>query len=118
MKATPAKIRFTYTWTFSVVIGSHTVDTAKYTTHSTVTGCTTADSLTSASYHFKVIWYNGGRNTVLWSSREYTSSGTQHCSPKITISAHLPLVYEAITLDCVSPINVCQGNGTYGIDTN
>jgi hypothetical protein len=35
----------------------------------------------SRSWRFALIWYNGGADTVVWRSHEYTSA-TRHCSPQ------------------------------------
>jgi hypothetical protein len=108
----------TGTWSITAV-GVHTQSTAKYATHTTASTCFKSDLLQSAKYYVQLIWYNGGRNTVLWTSGTYDTSGVRHCSPTKTISgAHNPLVFDAIHLVCVSPVPVCQGNGTYTIDTN
>lgn len=117
--AVPATTSYYGTWNFSAVVSSDTVSTKQYVSSTTASSCTTADGLTAASYHFKLIWYNGGKDTVLWSSPEYGSSGVRHCSPTKTITGvNGPKIFDKITLDCQSPIDFCQGNGTYGIRVN
>jgi hypothetical protein len=98
---------------------SFTQSNAKYTTHTRVQGCVDATSLTGTlGWHFRVIWWNGGRNTQLYKSPEFHSGG-RACSPIISLHSHLPVVYSQETLDCNNPIPLpCQASGTWGLNTN
>jgi hypothetical protein len=99
---------------------SFTQSNARYTTTSTVSGCINATDIvgTITGWHFRLIWYNGGRNTVLWTSPEFTGGG-YHCSPTKTLSTHAPSVYSQETLDCNNPIPLpCTMDGNWSLDTN
>ena len=73
--------------------------------------------LQAATMSFQLVWWHGGRKTVLWTSRNFTGSRT--CSPTKTIShARNPTVYLVITLHCHSFPLPCQGSGSWSIKTN
>ncbi len=100
----------TGTWNASAVT-NQSVNTPMYVTTSTASGCAHG-TLTAATFSMKLVWYNGGRDTVLW-------SGTSHCSPTKTIrGAHDPKVFLIITIHCNIIHLVCQGSGTWSITTN
>jgi hypothetical protein len=104
------------TWNATALFDEST-DTPSYATVNKASGC--ADGvLTSAVMSFQLIWYNGGRDTVLWGSPNF--DGSRHCSPTKTIKnpPHGPEIFLRITIHCVSPIDVCQGNGDWSITTN
>jgi hypothetical protein len=105
------------TWN-ATAFENQSVNTQHYITKNQASGCISG-TLTSAEVSFKLIWYNGGRNTVLWGSRNY-STGAKHCSPVKTIShpPRKPVVFLIITIHCVSPIDICQGSGNWEISTN
>jgi hypothetical protein len=45
--------------------------------------CVATQSISSSdptSWRFALVWYNGGANTVVWRSHEYTSA-SRHCGP-------------------------------------
>lgn len=116
--ATIPNIRHSGTWEINTPF-SFTQSNARSTTHSTVSGCINAlDGVGTLSWHFRLIWYNGGRNTVLWTSREFSDLGF-HCSPTITLHTPNPSVYSQETLDCNNPIPLpCQMDGNWSLDTN
>jgi hypothetical protein len=106
------------TWSIATPF-SFTQSNARYTTHTTVSGCVNAQDLVGTlGWHFRIIWYNGGRNTVLWSSREFSAGGNR-CSPTLELDTHLPSVYSQETLDCNNPIPLpCTADGTWSLVTN
>jgi hypothetical protein len=93
---------------------------AKSITHSKVSGCVTNTSgLGTFGWHFQIIWYDGGKNKVLWRSKELSSAGARHCSPTIRLRSHLPKVYSQETLNCNNPIPLpCMVQGTWSLNTN
>jgi hypothetical protein len=98
---------------------NQSVDTQQVTTTNHASGCISDFLLTSSEVSFQLIWYNGGRNTVLWGSPDF-ATGAKHCSPTKTIShpPHDPQIFLIITVHCVSPIDVCQGSGAWQVTTN
>jgi hypothetical protein len=97
-----------------------TQSNARFNTHSTVSGCVNATSgVGTFGWHFRLIWYNGGANTVLWTSREFTGTGTNHCSPTITTPKKDVSVYSQETLDCNNPLPLpCTIDGNWRLVTN
>jgi hypothetical protein len=92
------------------------VPTQKYVTHNTAKGCA-GGTLQSATMSFQLVWWNGGRKTPLWSSRDF--AGGETCSPTKTIkNAKNPEVYLIITIHCQSFPFPCQGSGSWSITTN
>jgi hypothetical protein len=95
---------------------NESVNTSQYVTHNTAKGCA-GGTLTSATMSFELVWWNGGRKTPLWSSRNF--EGNETCSPTKTISgAQNPEVYLVITIHCDSFPAPCQGFGSWSITTN
>jgi hypothetical protein len=111
-------VRHSGTWEINTPF-SFTQSNASSTTHSTVSGCINAlDGVGTLSWHFRLIWYNGGKNTVLWTSGEFSNLG-YFCSPTITLHTPNPTVYSQETLDCNNPIPLpCQMDGNWSLDTN
>src|ERR1700683_792851 len=95
---------------------NQSVPTQKYVTHNKAKGCA-GGTLQSASISFKLLWWNGGRKTVLWASRHF--GGNETCSPTKTIKhAKNPKVYLIITIHCNSFPFPCQDDGSWSITTN
>jgi hypothetical protein len=107
------------TWSITTPF-TFTQSNAKFITHSTVSGCVTPTSgMGTFGWHIQIIWYDGGKNKVLWRSKEISSNGGRHCSPKLTVHAHLPKVYSQETLNCNNPIPLpCELSGTWSLATN
>jgi hypothetical protein len=105
------------TWNATAVT-NESVDTPGYTTRNKASGCVDG-VLTSANLSFQLIWFHGGRDTVLWGSRIYTT-GVRHCSPTKTIKnpPHGPVVFLRITIHCQNEPIPCQGDGDWSIKTN
>ena len=76
--------------------------TPKYTsTTGNVYTCVKANSAggISPNWSFELLWWNGGRKTVVWKSGTYTTPGT-HCSPKEhPTSTGNPEFLDAIVVD-------------------
>lgn len=106
------------TWSITTPF-TFTQSNAKYTTHTTVSGCVNAKFLQGTlGWHFRLIWVDGGKNKVLWTSREFSSVGG-HCSPPVRLHVHLPKVYSQETLNCDNPIPLpCEASGTWSLKTN
>lgn len=103
------------TWN-ATALTNKSVSTPRYVTHSTAKGCASG-VLQSATMSFQLVWWHGGRKTVLWTSRDF--SGNRTCSPTKTIShARNPTVYLVITIHCHSFPFPCQGSGSWSIKTN
>jgi hypothetical protein len=93
----------------------------KFKTHSTVSGCITwnLDSSGTYGWHMKIIWYDGGKNKVLWASKKISSGVTKRCSPKLKVPVHDSQVYSQEILNCNNPIPLpCQVDGTWSLVTN
>lgn len=98
-----------------------TQSNAASTTHSTVSGCAAlTDEMGTYGWHFQIIWFDGGKNKVLWRSKEIPSGlSGRHCSPTLKLKTHLPKVYSQETLNCNNPIPLpCELDGTWSLDTN
>ena len=117
VKAAHVNATHSGTWNATAVF-NESVDTPGYTTRNKASGCVDG-VLTSANLSFQLIWYNGGRDTVLWGSRIYTT-GNRHCSPTKTIKhpPHGPVVFLRITIHCQNGPIPCQGDGDWSITTN
>jgi len=105
-------------WSISSLLGSNTYDTPKYTsTTGNVYTCVKASALNAnaSGWSFSIIWYNGGRATVVWSSRGFTDLGT-HCSPtgEATESGN-PEYFDAITLWGGDGVNEASGSGLWDL---
>lgn len=89
-------------------------NTASYVTSTTASTCVVA-SFNTGEWSFKLIWHNGGKNTVLYSSRYFTAGSGKHCSPTETIkNGHSPKVYDHIAWFGDDG----GAGGTYSIGTN
>lgn len=106
------------TWSITTPF-TFTQSNAKFTTHTTVSGCVNATSLQGTlGWHFRLIWYDGGKNKVLWTSREFSNVG-RHCSVTVRLHTHLPKVYSQETLNCHNPIPLpCEAKGSWSLKTN
>lgn len=107
------------TWSITTPL-KFTQSNAQFTTHTTVSGCVnTTFTQGTLGWHFRLIWFDGGQNKVLWTSREFSEVG-RHCSPTITLNHNLPTVYSQETLDCGNPLGVipCELNGTWLLKTD
>lgn len=95
--------------------GSNSIFTPRFATHSTVRGCASA-ALLGSGMSFEIVWYNGGRDTVLWESRNF--GGERTCSPTKTIRhARNPSVFLVITVKC-PPQEHCRAHGAWTLTTN
>jgi hypothetical protein len=114
----PNNIRHSGTFTIHASF-TFTQSNASYTTHSTVSGCVNATSgMGIFKWHFRLIWWNGGRNTVLWTSPEFSDTGF-HCSPTKTLNTPNPTVYSQETLECGNPIPLpCELDGNWSLSTS
>ena len=115
--AANASARTVHTGTWNATAETNeSVPTQKYVTHDKAKGCASG-TLQSATMSFQLVWWNGGRKTVLWKSRDF--GGGRTCSPTKTINhARNPVVYMIITLHCNSFPLPCQGAGSWSITTN
>jgi hypothetical protein len=107
------------TWEITTPL-NFTQSNASSTTHSTVSACWDISSAQGTfGWHVAVIWFNGGRNTVLWHSREFSDNdGGPHCSPTIRLHRHLPRVYSQETVNCNLIIAPCLVDGDWSLRTN
>jgi hypothetical protein len=112
-------IRHSGTWEITAP-DAFTQSNPSYTTHSTVSGCINVLSGQGTfNWHFQLIWYNGGKNTVLWASPHFGEGDLgYHCSPTITLHAKNPTVYSQETLDCNLVVVPCLLSGNWSLDTN
>jgi hypothetical protein len=98
--------------TSSTSTDGSTTRTPEYVSRSTASTCVDAVHLTG-SWSFKLIWLNGGKNTVKFTSRDFTSPGI-HCSPTETVTAGAPKFYDTIT----TTGELSGASGNFSITTN
>ena len=93
-------------WSISASSGPATFDTPRYRTGARAKTCVRTTSLSSATWRFKLVWYDGGRNKVLYRSATYTGR-TTHCSPTETIGRpphnRRHVIFTVITVIGTSP---------------
>jgi hypothetical protein len=100
-------------WKIGHTVDGATHETRKVNTRNNVSACVTANHLTGA-WHFQLIWFNGGRNTVLYSSRPFSHPGI-HCTPTEVIKhGKKAQVYLKISVTGVNS----AGSGNFEITTN
>lgn len=99
---------------------SFTQSNAKFKTDTTVSACVTrTDGMGTFGWHMQIIWYDGGKNKVLWQSKEISSDVVHRCSPQVTVSGNVPTVYSQETLNCNNPIPLpCEFQGNWSLTTN
>jgi hypothetical protein len=108
----PGPIAHNGTFTTGRTLDGGSTNTRTFVTQSLASTCVDVTSLTG-SWHYELIWYNGGRNTVLFASRTFTTHGI-HCSPTEYINGNSPKVYDQISVTGVAS----QASGNYQITTN
>jgi hypothetical protein len=105
-------------WSINAIIdGVH--NTASYTTNTTheVSSCVSVTSLEGVGgvWSFQLVWYDGGKNLVLWHSGD-TEGKARICSP-VEKPGNNDKVYDHIVLiNAGAGLNVVDG-GTYSFDT-
>jgi hypothetical protein len=107
------------TWRIHTTL-NFTQSNPSYVTHTTVSGCVDITSdIGTYGWKMAIIWYNGGRNTVLWRSREFSDNDFgPHCSPKLRVHGHHPKVFSTETINCNLIVLPCGVDGDWSLRTN
>ena len=111
-------------WSIISTLYSNTWDTPSYVTSGHTGGCLTvtsdnADTAEFDGWGFQIIWYDGGKDKVLWSSPEYDPPANlpaQKCAPTLTVGSG-EKVYEAITVYGGTVTSSAAAEGEYYVDT-
>ncbi len=110
---------FSGNWKVTAVL-SGTTNTASHTTNSTgeVSSCVTVKSLggIGGEWSYELIWFDGGKNKVLWHSGDFEGKATV-CSP-IKKPGKNDKVYDHIILINAGADPEVQDSGTYSINTH
>lgn len=106
-------------WKLTAVLTA-TTNTASHTTNSTheASSCVTVTSLggVGGEWSYELIWYDGGKNKVLWHSGDFEGKATV-CSP-IKKPGGNDKVYDHIILFNAGADIEVQASGTYSINTH
>jgi hypothetical protein len=109
---------FSGKWSITAVI-SGTHNTAKYTTNSThkVSTCVSVTSTkgTGGVWSYQLIWYDGGKNKVLWHSGDHEGTG-RICSPVKKPGGNDKVYDHIIVEDGGNGVEVTD-SGTYTFNT-
>jgi len=106
-------------WSLTAVL-SATTNTASHTTNSTheVSTCVTVTSTggVGGEWSYELIWFDGGKNKVLYHSRDFEGNST-HCSPIKKPGGNDKVYDHIILINAGADIEV-QAAGTYSINTH
>jgi hypothetical protein len=106
-------------WSVTAVLDGVT-NTASHTTNSTgeVSSCVRVTSLEGVGgvWSYQLIWFDGGRNKVLWHSGEFEGKATI-CSP-VRKPGRNDRVYDHIILQNAGADPLVKDSGTYSINTH
>jgi hypothetical protein len=110
---------FSGKWSVSAVLDG-TTNTASHATNSTgeVSSCVTVTSLEGVGgvWSYELIWFDGGKNKVLWHSGDFEGKATV-CSPTKKPGRN-DKVYDHIILENAGADPLVKDSGTYSINTH